>query len=169
MYGEKGSTHKKTLHHWIVLQISHLVAILYGATLQGRMLAEVTDVLNVFSVQACLRSAAYNREGMVSFISCLSLHFPTVFYVSLCLLEFLNLSICLHVYLLRLSHTRSKKTAGVCSQCPEGSFVALYHLSEYQLLSQPPRARNEKMETVFCLGCILWLNEKLQERYKERL
>lgn len=51
---------KHTLHHWIVLQISHLVAILFGATLLGKMLAEVRDMLDDIRVKAGWRSATYN-------------------------------------------------------------------------------------------------------------
>lgn len=50
MYGEKGSLRKKlrggkkALHHWIELQISHLVAIQFGAWLLEKLLAEVRDM-----------------------------------------------------------------------------------------------------------------------------
>lgn len=87
MYGEKVSTHtqKKALHHWIVLQISHLVAIPFSATLLGEMLAEVRDVLHDIGVKAAWRSAMYNfAQKTVSLllfisISCLSFSFFCVF------------------------------------------------------------------------------------------
>lgn len=46
----------------------------------------------------------------------------------------------------------SSKKWDLRSWCPEGSFVTLSHLSQVQPPSSLPRARNEKMESAFCLG-----------------
>lgn len=76
----------KALLHWIVLQISHLVAITFGATLLGKMLAaEVRDMLDDFRMKAGWRSAMYNftqkRRNT-------RLYFCSFFPVSLCVLSF---------------------------------------------------------------------------------
>lgn len=76
----------KALLHWIVLQRSHLVAITFGATLLGKMLAaEVRDMLDDFRMKAGWRSAMYNftqkRRNT-------RLYFCSFFPVSLCVLSF---------------------------------------------------------------------------------
>lgn len=103
MYGEKVSTHtKKALHHWIVLQISHLVAIPFGATLLGEMLAEVRDVLHDIGVKAAWRSAMYNfaqkTVSLLLFISISCLSFSSSSFV----FSFFHISIFfIYIFLIR--------------------------------------------------------------------
>lgn len=140
---------KKALHHWIVLQISHLVAIPFGATLLGEMLAEVRDVLHDIGVKAAWRSAMYNfaqkTVSLLLFISISCLSFSSSSFV----FSFFHISIFFYIH---LSHTSTKEWGSVL--CPEGNFVVLSHLPTSN--SQPPRATSEKMETVFCLGEDIW-------------
>lgn len=135
---------KKALHHWIVLQISHLVAIPFG---MNEMLAEVRDVLHDIGVKAAWRSAMYNFAQKT--VSLLFVHFH--------LLPFFLLLLCFHssiflFFYIHLSHMSTKEWGSVL--CPEGNFVVLSHLPTSN--SQPPRATSEKMETVFCLGEDIW-------------
>lgn len=49
------------------------------------------------------------------------------------------------------------KIEALCWWCPEGIFVFCLI---FQRPSQPPRARNEKMETLFCVSKAIWLVKK---------
>lgn len=148
--GPHTHTQKKALHHWIVLQISHLAAIPFGVTLLGRMLAEVRDMLDDIRVKAGWRAATFNftqwrrNTGFIAHLSFLS---------ASSLPSYISFSFHLSS---RLSFTsfsdESSNNSILCCRCPEGSFIALSHLSQFQPPTQPPRARSEKMENVFCLS-----------------
>lgn len=66
---------QKALPHWIILQISHLVAISFCATLLGKMLAVVRDMLDDIRVKAAWGSGGGTLGFITSLSPCFSLSF----------------------------------------------------------------------------------------------
>lgn len=159
---------KKALFHWIVLQISHLVAIPFGAMLLGEMFAEVRDMLDDFRVKAGWRSAMYNitqKEGTrlyyCSFLPfslyVLSFSRPVFLYFIVFPSAFMSI---LYVFV----RWALKKI-----WCPEGSFIAF--VSSFRSPTSIPTTWSYKWENgnCLCLKKAVWLMKQLWERYMGRL
>lgn len=153
MYGEKGSSQKKkTLHHWIVLQISHLVAISCGAMLLGEMLAEVTDD---FRVKAGWRSdftQQRRKTGLYFWSFSLCPFFLSAF------LPFLHLCICLHAYPIHLSRMISKIMRVYVSWRKFLSFCLIFQKSNLHPNVLEPRVRKWKLSFVWARLYDSWNN-----------
>lgn len=92
---KKDPCFEKALFHWIVFQISHLVAIPFGAMLLGKMFAEVRDMFDDFRVKAGWRSAMYNitqKEGTLDYITAHFYLFLSMSFLSLDLSSSISLS-----------------------------------------------------------------------------
>lgn len=127
MHGEKGSLLQK---YTIVFQMSHLVAIPCGAPLLGKMFAEVRDMLHDFRVKAGWKSAMYNitqKEGTLDYITAHFSLFLSMSFLSLDLSSCISLlSVCFHLYPLRLCQMSSKIKKNAVSWREFRSFCLIF-------------------------------------------